>query len=173
LLNLLFKRRSIRKFLKKEVEEEKIKAILTSGLLAPSSRSRKPWEFIVVTDGEVLQKLAKCKEHSAGFLADAPLGIVVIADPETCDVWVEDCSIASIIMQLFAESLGLGSCWIQVRERFFEQNKKAEDYVKHVLTIPDRYKVECIIAIGYPAESKKPYIEEDLAFNKVHYGRYK
>lgn len=173
MLNLLMTRRSIRKFQNKEVEQEKLDHIIKSALLAPSSRSRRPWEFIVVTDKEVLQKLSRCKEHSASFLAEAPLGIVVIADPEICDVWVEDTTIAAILMQLAAQSLGLGSCWIQVRERFFNQAQKSEDYIKQVLSIPDKYKVECIIAIGYSAEDKKAYTENELLYGKVHYNIFK
>jgi septum formation protein len=54
----------------------------------------------------------------AAFLADAAMAVVVMADPLASDVWIEDASIASIMIQLQAEDLGLGSCWIQVRERF-------------------------------------------------------
>ena len=172
MLNLLMNRRSIRKYQTKEVEQEKVEQIIKSALLAPSSRTRRPWEFIVVTDKELLQKLAQCKEHSASFLAEAPLGVVVIANPEVCDVWVEDCSIAAIIIQLTAQSLGLGSCWIQVRKRFYDQTQKSEDYIKQVLSIPDRYQVECIISIGYPAEEKSAYSDNDLAYQKVHYNSF-
>lgn len=170
--DLLKSRRSIRKYQSKEVEKEKLDIILKSALLSPSSRSRRPWEFIVVTDKDLLQKLSKCREHSSSFLAGAPLGIVVAADPETCDVWVEDASIASIIIQLSAQSLGLGSCWIQVRERFGAGNVKAEEHVKDVLGIPARYNVECIIAVGYPAEEKQAYREEDLLYGKIHMNKW-
>jgi len=170
--DLLKSRRSTRKFQDKKVEEEKIDIILKSALLSPSSRSRRPWEFIVVTDKELLKKLSKCREHSSSFLAGAPLGIVVIADPEACDVWIEDTSIASIIIQLAAQSLGLGSCWIQVRERYGAGNVKAGDYIKGILGIPAKYEVECMVAIGYPAEDKKPYDESQLAYNKIHYEKY-
>ncbi len=170
--DLVKSRRSIRKFQDKKVEKEKTDIILKSALLSPSSRSRRPWEFIAVTDKETLIKLSKCREHSSAFLADAPLGIVVIADPQACDVWVEDASIASIIMQLAAQSLGLGSCWIQVRERYGAGNVKAGDYIKEVLGIPAKYEVECMIAIGYPAEEKKPYEESQLAYGKIHYEKY-
>jgi len=145
---------------------------LKSALLSPSSRGRRPWEFVAVTDKELLKKLSRCREHSSQFLEGAPLGIVVIADPKITDVWVEDASIASIIMQLTAQSLGLGSCWIQVRKRMAPDNGKAEDYIKQVLGIPDRYSVENIIAIGYPAEEKKPYDEEQLLYDKLHLNRY-
>jgi len=170
--SLLKSRRSIRKFQNKQVEKEKIEVILKSALLSPSSRSRRPWEFIVVTDKDILNALSKCREHSSSFLADAPLGIVVIADPNACDVWVEDASIASIIIQLAAQSLGLGSCWIQVRERYHAGNTKAGDYIKNILGIPEKYEVECMVAIGYPAEEKKPYDDSQLEYDKIHYERY-
>jgi len=99
------------------------------------------------------------------------LGIVVVANPKTCDVWIEDSSIAAIIIQLSAQSLGLGSCWIQVRERFGRNNKRAGDIVKEILQIPDEYEVECIIAVGYSAEEKKPYNVDELPYNKLHFGK--
>jgi nitroreductase len=172
LYDLLRSRRSIRKFQSKEVEKEKIDTILKSALLSPSSRSRRPWEFVAVTDKQLLQKLSKSREHGSSFLADAPLGIVVIADPEASDIWIEDASIASIIIQLSAQSLGLGSCWIQVRERLHIDNVKAEDYIKRVLGIPDKYSVECMIAVGYPAEEKRAYTEDELLYGKMHIDRY-
>ncbi|WHH61095.1 nitroreductase family protein [Petroclostridium sp. X23] len=172
LYELLKGRRSIRKFQDKEVEKDKIDTILKSALLSPSSRARKPWEFIAVTDKELLRKLSQCREHGSVFLAGAPLGIVVIADSEKCDVWIEDSSIASIIIQLSAQSLDLGSCWIQVRERPHSENEKAEDYIKQVLGIPERYSVECIVAVGYPAEDKKGYDENELPYEKLHFNKY-
>jgi nitroreductase len=170
--DLMKERRSIRKYQDMAVEKEKLDVILKSALLSPSSRSRRPWEFVVVIDREVLKKLSMCREHSSAFLAGAPLGIVVMADPSACDVWVEDCSIASVIIQLSAHSLGLGSCWIQVRDRFHKEGIKAEDYIKNILNIPDKYAVECIIAIGYPDEKKEGYDLNKLPFEKIHFGSY-
>jgi len=172
MFELLKSRRSIRKFQNKEIEKEKIDTILKSALLSPSSRSRRPWEFIVVTDKELLKKLSQCREHSSDFLEGAPVGIVVIADPEVCDVWIEDASIAAIIIQLSAQSLQLGSCWIQVRDRYHSENVTAGDYIKEVLGIPSRYNVECMIAIGYPAENKKAYDINGLPYGKIHYNGY-
>ncbi len=169
---LLKSRRSIRKFQSGEVEEEKSDLILKSALLAPSSRAIRPWEFIAVTDRELLKKLSGAREHGSDFLAGAPLAIVVLADPEACDVWVEDASIVSIIMQLSAQSLGLASCWIQVRERFHSSGVKAEDYIKRVLGIPERYSIECMIAIGYPAEEKRAYAENELLYGKIHINKF-
>jgi len=170
--DLLKSRRSIRKFQDREVEKEKADTILKSALLAPSSRARRPWEFIAVTDRDLLKKLSGCREHGSQFLAGAPLGIVVIADFEVCDVWIEDASIASIIIQLSAQSLDLSSCWIQVRERFHSGGGKAEDYIKEVLKIPPKYRVECMVAIGYPAEEKRAYDDNELLYGKIHINKF-
>jgi nitroreductase len=169
---LLKSRRSIRKFQDREVEKGKTDTILKNALLSPSSRARRPWEFIAVSDSELLKTLSGCREHGSQFLTGAPLGIVVVADPEACDVWVEDSSIASIIIQLSAQSLGLSSCWIQVRKRFHSGDIKAEDYIKGVLGIPPKYSVECIVAIGYPAEEKGAYSDSELLYDKIHINRF-
>jgi nitroreductase len=172
LFDILKSRRSIRKYENKEIEQEKIDLILKSGLLSPSSRGIRPWQFIAVTDREKLKQLSLCREHGAGFLTDAPLAVVVIADKTLCDVWIEDSSIAATIMQLTAQDLGLGSCWIQVRERYYKENQKAEEYIKKLLEIPEQYSVECMLAIGYPAEEKPPYDENQLLYCKLHYNKF-
>lgn len=170
--DLLKSRRSIRKFQNRSVRKEKIDAILKSALLSPSSRARRPWEFVAVTDAELLKKLSRSRDHGSEFLAGAPLGIVVVADPEACDVWVEDASIAAMIMQLSAQSLDLSSCWIQVRERFHSGQVKAEDYIKGVLGIPEKYSIECMVAIGYPAEEKRAYTDDELLYDKIHFNGF-
>lgn len=170
---LLLNRRSIRKYKNKKVENEKLERILRCTLLSPSSRSLRPWEFIVVKDKNTIKELAKAKEHGSAFLENAPVAIVVIADSSKCDVWIEDTSIASIIMQLEAEKSGLGSCWIQIRKRKTANGEYSEEYVKKTLNVPANYHVESIIAIGYSDEAKESYKFEDLMFEKVHRDTYK
>jgi len=80
---------------------------------------------------------------------------------------VEDAAIASIIIQLTAQSLGLGSCWIQIRKRDHDDKTTSEDYVKDLLGIPEGKKVESIISIGYPNEDRPAHKIEDLRFDKV------
>lgn len=172
LFDKLKTRRSIRKFENREVEKEKIDIILKSALIAPSSMSRKPLQFIAVTDAELLQKLSLCREPGPRYLAEAPLAIIVIADKGASDVWVEDASIASTFMQLVAHDLGLGSCWIQVRKRFRIEQETAEDYIKKMMDIPEQYSVQCILAIGYPGEEKKPYEENTLLYEKLHFNKF-
>lgn len=171
-IDLLRNRRSVRQFKSSPVEEEKIKTLIEAALRSPSSRSLNPWEFIVIKNQETLKKLSECKPHGASFLKNAPLGIVVIADPDKCDVWVEDTSIASILIQLTAESLGLKSCWIQIRKRFFDEQISAEKKVSDILNIPESLVVESIIAIGYPDEFKEGHPAEALQDSKIHYESY-
>jgi len=172
MLDILQRRRSIRKYKEDKVEKEKVDRLIKAALLSPTSKNRRPWEFIFVDDRALLLKLSESKEHGCAFLKEAALGIVVIADPDKCDVWIEDASIASIILHLTAELMDLGSCWIQIRERWHDELTTSEEYIKDVLNIPDKYKVESIIAIGYPDEKKSPHDESELQYNKVHFNGF-
>ncbi|MBF0203145.1 MAG: nitroreductase family protein [Desulfamplus sp.] len=170
--SLIEKRRSIRKFKALPVEKEKIEKIIDAALRSPSSRGFNPWCFIVIDQPELLQKLAMAKPHGANFLKDAPLGIVVCADENRTDVWIEDTSIATIFIQLAAEALELGSCWIQIRNRQHDELISAESYIRGVLAIPDNFKVESMIALGYPDEHKKAHSKESLEMEKVFFNGF-
>ena len=170
MLDLLEKRRSIRRFQPRPVEADKVEQLLEAALRAPSSRGRSPWQFIVVTDPVQLQGLGRAKQHGAEFLADAPLAIVVAADPERCDVWIEDCAIAAIILQLTAVSLGLGSCWAQIRLRPHGDGRTAESFVREVVELPEHLVVECIIGIGYTAEALRGHPRRSLRYEQIHHG---
>ena len=129
-----------------------------------------PWEFIFITDRNLLEKLSGAKPHGSTF--SERCAAVVCADPEKSDVWVEDASIAAIFIQLAATYLELGSCWIQIRERLHDETQTAEAYIADVLNIPSNLKIESMIAIGYPAESKSPHPKEELQNEKVHLNQY-
>lgn len=145
--------------------------LIEAALRAPSSRGLNPWEFIVVTKRDLLKKLSGAKPHGAAFIKNAPLGIVVCADEVKSDVWVEDCSIASTFILLASESMGLGSRWIQIRERMHNEIKTSEAYVSEVLNVPSGLKVEAIIAVGYPDETKPPHKKEELQYDKIYLKR--
>jgi nitroreductase len=172
LLPLLRKRRSIRQFASTPVDFDKIDALIEAAVRTPTSRGRNPWEFIVVTEPQLLKQLGKAKQHGSAFLAHAPLAIVVAADATKSDVWTEDCSIAAMVMQLVAEELGLGSCWVQIRLRPHDNHRSAEEYVKNLLGLSAMHAVECILAVGYPAEEKGGHPAESLPYNQVHRERF-
>ena len=168
-MDLLRRRRSIRRYTDQPVEPEKIDLLVEAALRAPSSRGSTR-EFVVVTDRAMLDRLAQAKEHGSAFLKDAPLGLVVCADSRKSDVWVEDTSIATIIVQLAAESLGLGSCWIQVRQRPHSKDRAAQDYVADLLHLPPGVMVEAVVAVGYPAERKSAHPQDALLWLQAHHG---
>ena len=169
MLELLLHRRSIRKFKEESVAEHDLQQILQAGLLSPSGRNRTPWEFITVQNKETLTALGKCRHPQQAFLPDTPLAIVVIGDTNATDVWIEDCSIAMTIMQLEAEKLGLGSCWVQIRNRMAQgEAQSSNDFIKGLLHIPAQYDVLAVLAIGKPDEEKAPYTLEQLKYEKVH-----
>ncbi|HRZ95940.1 MAG TPA: nitroreductase family protein [Paludibacter sp.] len=169
---LLKTRRSIRKYQPKKVEKDIVDKILSAALMSPASKRSNPWEFIVVQDKVLMKKLAESRPHGSQLLAESPLGIVIVADTTKSDVWIEDASIAATIIQLQAHESGLGSCWVQVRERFTHNQKSAEEYIREILNIPTKYAVLCIISIGYAAETKLPFEEEKLETTKIHFEKY-
>ncbi|KAA6314005.1 Coenzyme F420:L-glutamate ligase [termite gut metagenome] len=170
--DLIIKRRSTRKFTEEKLSQDQVVTLMKAALMSPSSKRNNAWQFIAVEDKQTLQALSEFKEQSAAFIADAALAVVVLADPLASDVWIEDASIASIILQLQAEDLGLGSCWAQVRERQTAFGQSSEEYVRNLLNIPLSLQVLSVIAIGYKATERKPFNEEHLQWEKVHINKF-
>ena len=170
---LIKNRRSTRKFTDQLLSPEQVEMILKAALMAPASKRKNPWQFVVVEDKEMLKKLAGCKPAGASFLEGCALAVVVMANVMDSDVWVEDASIASIYMQLQAADLGLGSCWCQIRNRQTEDDADANVYVRSLLDIPYQLEVLSIIGFGYKDQERKPFDEAHLQWEKIHLGTYK
>jgi nitroreductase len=165
-------RRSIRKYQKRAIDGESLETIKEALLRCPSSRGNNPWTFIFVDEADLLDRLSKAKEHGSGFVQDAALAIVVCGDETRSDVWVEDCAIAAMVAHLTAHSLGLGSCWIQIRNRTHSAEKSAEAYIQDLLGIPKNLRVEAIISLGFPGETKTPVPVGQLDFGKIKHNRF-
>ncbi|MBN1163599.1 MAG: nitroreductase family protein [Candidatus Krumholzibacteriota bacterium] len=172
MIDLLRKRRSIRKYTDQSLKGEDVKILEEALLRSPSSRNLKPWRFILVDDRKLLIQLAKSKREGAGFLRDAALGIVILGEEAKSDTWIEDCSIAAIFAQLTAQSRGWGSCWIQIRNRMHDDALTAESYIRELLLIPSSLRVEAIISLGYPAEEKPGIASKDLPHDRIGYNRF-
>ena len=164
---LVQQRRSHRKFSDRQVPGEDVQLILRAALMAPTSMARRNWQFAVVDNKQDLEKLADAKDTGAKFIKDAPLAIVVMCNPAENDCWVEDCSIAAISMQYQAEDLGLGSCWVQMRGRGLSDGHTANEVIHGILGLPEKLEVLCVLAIGYPAEDRKPREESSLKWENV------
>ena len=169
---LLHQRRSIRKYQENPLSEEMVKELLKAPLMAPTSKRCMSWEFIAVQDAELREKLGACRAANSAFAAKAPLVVVIAADTEKTDVWVEDASIAAAYLQLRAEAMGLGSCWVQIRNRQSSEEQSSEDYVRELLQIPSQYAVLCLIAIGEKQEEKPGFDDARIKWEKLHYDRF-
>ena len=165
-------RRSHRSFTDELLSGDDVKLLLRAGLMAPSSKGLHSYEYIVVEDKQMLASLSQSKAVGSDFLSGAPLAIVVLADPRISDVWIEDASVAAMNILLQAEDLGLGACWIQLRDRQDAEGQPTEEIVKSLLNIPEEMRAVCMIAVGHKGMERKPQNEDRLKWERVHIGQY-
>ncbi len=149
------KRHSVRAYRPSRVPKEKLERILEAGRLAPSAGNIQPWHFIVVTDQQKRNKLSKGRY--AKFLRESPVVLVGCGDKRASPNWyVVDTTIAMQNMVLTATGEGLGTCWIGS----FNENQ-----VKELLSIPQRFTVIALLALGYSRKKR------DLAGRALHFFR--
>jgi len=165
-LEVIRKRRSIRSYLADDVEEEKLKGILKAAMFSPSSRGGRAWEFIVVRNKATKSALSEATPY-AFFVKDAPAAIVVCYDIDSGRRFKEDASICAEHIHLEAVNQGLGSCFVQVADAEGSHGS-AEEYVKGLLGVPDRCRVQCIMPIGYPAEELPEHSDSEFDEAKIH-----
>lgn len=162
---VLLKRRSVRKFTDEPVSEEDVLKLLHAGMSGPSACNRTPWEFFVVTNPEILEKLRKAARYSK---IKAPLAIVVCGNLskalplQLSPFWIQDCSAATENILLEATELGLGTVWCGVHPM-----KRAEKNVSEALGLSANLVPLNIIRIGHPAE--EPEARDQYNEKKVHY----
>ena len=168
LLEVMRHRRSIRRYTDEEVPEEKLEKILQAALLAPTSRNMHPWQFYVIKDKAVLEKLSKAKQHGANLLAGCNTAIAVFADSELADTWIEDSAIALAYMDLMAAEQGVGSCWVQFRMRKDADGADAEQNVRDILGVELPQRLVGVLALGMPGEKREPYELSELMWERVH-----
>lgn len=160
----MYKRRSVRAFLKKEVEEEKIQKLLEYAMAGPSACNSRPWEFYVVKSAENRSKLRKTSRHTD---FNSPVIVIVAANEkfmlagERRDFWIQDCSAAVENILLGATALGLGSCWCGVYPK-----TEAVENMRSFLGLDTSIYPLALIHIGYPAQSPEPRTQFDQS--RVH-----
>lgn len=161
------KRRSHRKFTPEKIAEEQIQLLLDAALMAPTSKGLHSYSFCVVENPELLLALSQSKAMGSLFVAEAACAIVVLAEPEISDVWIEDASTAAMSMLYQAEDIGLGACWVQIRERRDADGKDSEEIVRGILSLPASKRVVCLIALGHKGMERKEQNLEKIAALKT------
>ena len=141
--------------------------------MAPSSKSARSWQFVVVEDRDMLTRLSDLKPSYAASIKDCRLAVVVTSDPTQSEAYIEDATVAAIMMHIQAADLGIGSCWVQVRGRQAADGTPSEEVVRELLGIPEHICVECVMTFGYSAETRKPVDPAKLKWEKVHIGAWR
>lgn len=159
-LNIIFRRRSIRRYTGEPVSEADITSLLEAGMAAPSASNKKPWHFVVVQDKARLQALADAYPYGK-MLPGAALAIAVCGDPTISDWWVQDCTAATENILIAVAGLGLGAVWLGCHGR-----NEREQATRDILNIPNNVGVLSLLSIGHPDEDKEPRTQYDPA--RVH-----
>ena len=164
-MNEIYSRVSIRKFTDQQVEHEKILAMLRAAMQAPSAHNQQPWEFYVVTDKDMLEKLSHISKYSM-CIKNAPVAIVSAyrTDPvlPSPDFFHVDMSIAMENLWLETDAQGLGGVWLGIAP--LEDRMRA---VEEVLGLPERVRAFAIFPYGYPAEERRQ--QDRFDESRIHY----
>jgi nitroreductase len=167
-LDLIFKRRSVRIFSKKSVEKETLTKLLQAAMAAPSASNSRPWEFIAITDPDTLEELRKSLKYGK---YNAPAAIVVCANLDLAQnesalrFWAQDCSAATENILIAAAGMDLGTVWIGSYPK--EDVMQIE---REILGIPDNVTPLSLVYVGYPAEEPQPRTQYDA--QRVHWDKY-
>jgi nitroreductase len=167
-LEAIYQRRSIRKFLDKPLEHEKLLELLHAAMSAPSAVNSQPWEFVVVDEAPNLNLLREQMEYGH---YNAPAIIVVCGslaaalNPSAETYWMLDCSLAIENILLAAVGLGLGAVWVAVYPR-----PETIAKVARIVSLAPGVNPLALVYVGYPAEEKAPHTHFDE--NRVHWQHY-
>jgi nitroreductase len=164
-LKTIFERKSVRTYSDKEISEEIILDLLKAGMSAPSSRDRRPWQFIVISDKTILEDLG-AKLANATMLKDANKAIIVCGDSIISDnCWFLDCSTAAQNILLAAESMKIGAVWTAVYPYIDREN-----IVRTFFQLPENIRVLSVIPLGYPLEEESP--KDKFDETRIHYNKW-
>ncbi|MEG2144216.1 MAG: nitroreductase family protein [Oscillospiraceae bacterium] len=172
--DLMSLRRSRRTYSQKPIEKEKIELFKKAALLAPTSKDKQSVEFVFTENKVLLKKLSEAKNKGGDFIKDAALAVTIMSDSLIDDVWIEDAAVAGAHLMLLAEEMGLSCCWSQIRRRFNddEGNMMANDIVKRILSIPQKYEVLSILAIGNRSDIPEEFPTRTINPQRIHIEKF-
>lgn len=167
-MKAILERRSIRKYTDAPISEAHMKEILKAGMYAPSGGNAQPWEFIVVTDQSILNKIPEVHPYATALKGAAAAAIIVCGNKEKekfQDLWIQDCSAATMNILLGAQNLEIGSVWLGL----YPEMDRVQG-VKELLNLPEHITPFAVVALGHPAESRP--IPERFNEDSVHYNTW-
>lgn len=159
MMDVIMRRRSIRKYEEKPVADHLVEELLRAAMAAPSAGNQQPWEFVVIRDKEIMKKVQEFHPYSS-MLNNCDVAIAVcgnLSKERFKDYWVQDCSAATENILLAAQSMGLGTVWLGI----YPVAERVEG-MKKLLELPNDVMPLSLIPIGYSAEKK----EDVDRFNK-------
>jgi nitroreductase len=165
-MNSIFQRRSVRTYLEKPVEPEKMETLLRAAMQAPSAGNQQASEFLVVQDAAALRQLSRMSPY-AGLLAKAPAAIVLLGNAQRMkfsENWEQDLGAAAENLLLEAAELGLGAVWLGVHPL-----SERIDAVKTQFSLPERLRPFAVIAVGYPKAGNANHFVDRWDEERVHY----
>ena len=171
MLDLIRKRRTIRRFTAERVNEEQVETLLEMAMCAPNRLDRQPWHFVVIRDQDLKRQIAETCQGRPQYIEQAPVLIAMCANPAESPTWMMDISAAAENLLLGATAMGLGGAWFGSPDTTFWP--KTESLLKDAVGAPAHIRIPTMLAIGYPAEEPPPHGKDDrFARGKVHYGKW-
>ncbi|NPV87462.1 MAG: nitroreductase family protein [Anaerolineae bacterium] len=164
-IEAIMTRRSVRKFLERQIPPEMVEKLLRAAMQAPSAVNQQLWHFIVITDRQQLERVTEY-HSSSQMLHKAPLGILICGDQtleKRPNTWFQDCSAATQNVLLAAHAMGLGAVWLGIMH-----DAGRVEGTRRVFNLPPHILPLSLVAVGYAEETPPPedrYLPERVRYN--------
>ncbi len=168
LIPAIVERRSLRSYTGESLEKWQIDNLIKAFMFAPSAMNYRPCHIIAVQNRKTLQKLSEVTPWSK-MVAKSGVTFVILGDPERSRWWIEDCSAANENLLLEAADMGLGACWVQVRDI---SDEDAEKKIRDILEIPENLRILNMIAVGVPKRFKEKHREAEIDKSHMHWEKF-
>ena len=167
-MDIIFNRRSVRKYTEQKIEAEKVDRMLRAAMQAPSATNQQPWEFLVIDDKETIVKLAEFSPY-AKMLPGAPLAMVILEKQGMRAPLFTEQDLGAAVQNLMLQAVedGLGSVWMGVG-----RGTERETFLTEMFNLPETVKPFAVLAIGYPADENANKFVERYDETRVHYNKY-
>ncbi len=167
-MNTIFTRRSVRKFLDKPVEAEKVEKLLRAAMQAPSASNQQPWEFIVIDDKDLIVKLADFSRYSK-LLLGAPLAFVILEKQQIKSLAFSEQDLGAATQNLLLQVVeeGLGACWMGV-----SRGDERQKFITEMFNLPDIVRPYAVVGVGYPEDENANKFVDRYDATRVHYNKY-